>query len=145
MYFTSDAGSPRPHIWRQAFPDGEPQQITTGPTEQDGIAMAPDGRSFISSVGSDERTVWVHDQQGDRQISSEGYAYDPDLSPDGSNLFYLVTRSSSDTERGGELSASDLRSSQVSKVLPGIAVLSFSLSPDGKRVAYDVRDENGKH
>jgi len=145
MYFTSDAGGHGAHIWRQVFPDGVLQQITTGPTEQEGVATAPDGRSFISSVGSDERTVWVHDQQGDRQISSEGYAYDPDLSPDGNNLFYLVTRSSSDTERGGELSASDLRSGQASKVLPGIAVLSFSQSPDGKRVAYDVRDENGKH
>jgi len=29
--------------------------------------------------------------------------------------------------------------------LPGIAVVDFSLSPDGKRVAYDSRDENGKH
>jgi eukaryotic-like serine/threonine-protein kinase len=145
MYFTSDAGGHGSHIWRQLFPDGVPQQLTTGPTEQDGIAMAPDGRSFISSVGSDERTVWVHDQQGDRQISSEGYAYDPDVSLDGNNLFYLVARSSSDTERGGELSVSDLHSGQVSKVLPGIAVLSFSLSPDGKRVVYDSRDEVGKH
>ena len=103
MYFTSDAGAHGSHIWRQAVPDGEPQQITTGPTEQYGIAMAPDGRSFISSVGSDERTVWVHDTQGDRQISSQGYAYHAGLSPDGSNLFYLATGSGSDTERGGEL------------------------------------------
>ena len=40
---------------------------------------------------------------------------------------------------------SDLHSAQVAKVLPGIRVASFSLSPDGKRVAYDARDENGKH
>lgn len=67
------------------------------------------------------------------------------MSPAGNNLFFLVTRSSSDTDRGGELSVSDLHSGQASKVLPGIAVLSFSLSPDGKRVVYDSRDENGKH
>ena len=30
-------------------------------------------------------------------------------------------------------------------MLPGIAVVGFSLSPDGKRVIYDSRDENGKH
>jgi len=145
MYFTSDAGGHGSHIWRQAFPDGVPQQITTGPTEEDGVAMAPDGRSFISSVGSDERTAWVHDRQGDRQISSEGYAYYFDVSSDGNNLFYLSARSSSDSERGGELFASDLHSGQVSKVLPGIAILSFGLSPDVKRVVYDSRDENGKH
>jgi serine/threonine protein kinase len=145
MYFTSDAGSHGSHIWRQAFPDGEPQQLTTGPTEQDSIAMAPDGRSFISAVGNDERTVWVHDTQGDRQISSQGYAYSPFLSPDGTSLLYLAAGSSSDTDRGGELWVSDLRSGQASKVLPGIAVFDFSVSPDGKRVAYDSRDENGKH
>jgi serine/threonine protein kinase len=144
MYFTSDAGGHGTHIWRQAFPDGVPQQLTTGPTEEDSLAVAPDGRSVISEVGGNQRTVWVHDQQGDRQISSEGYAYDSRVSPDGSHLFYLVTESSSDTDRGGEIRASDLSSGQVSKVLPGIAVVSYSLSPDGKRVAYDSRDENGK-
>ncbi len=44
------------------------------PSEEEGIAMAPDGRSFITSVGTEERTVWVHEPQGDRQVSSEGYA-----------------------------------------------------------------------
>ena len=125
MYFTSDAGGHGAHIWRQAFPDGEPQQLTTGPTEQDGIAMATDGHSFISSVGNDERTVWVHDAQGDRQISSQGYSYQPTLSPDGNSLFYLATSSSADTERGGELWAADLHSGQAARVLPGIAVMDF--------------------
>ena len=45
MYFSSDAGGIF-HIWRQRFPDGQPEQITSGPTEEEGIAMAPDGRSF---------------------------------------------------------------------------------------------------
>ena len=89
--------------------------------------------------------MWVHDPQGDRQISSQGYAFGPQLSPDGSSLFYLVTESGAGTDRGGELWASDLRSGQASKVLPGIVIADFSVSPDGKRVAYDSRDENGKH
>ena len=40
------------HIWRQRFPDGKPEQFTFGPTSQEGIAMAPDGKSLITSVGS---------------------------------------------------------------------------------------------
>ena len=144
MYLTSDAGGHGFHIWRQAFPDGVPQQLTTGPTEEEGVAMASDGRSFISSVGNDERTAWVHDQQGDRQISSEGYVFDVLLSPEGNSLSWLATRSRSDTDRGGELWISDLRSGQTSKGLPGVTMGSFTLSPDGKRVAYDSRDENGK-
>jgi serine/threonine protein kinase len=145
MYFTSVVTGRGSHIWRQSFPDGTPQQVTTGPTEQDGIAMAPDGRSFITSVGTEEQTVWVHDQQGDRQISSEGYAFKSRLSPDGSTLFYLVARSSAESDRGGELWASDLRSRRATRAVPGIAIIEYSLSPDGEHVVYEARDENGKH
>ena len=145
MYFTSVVAGRGSHIWRQSFPDGTPEQVTTGPTEQDGIAMAPDGRSFITSVGTEEQTVWVHDQQGDRQISSEGYAFKSRLSPDGSTLFYLVARSSAESDRGGELWASDLRSRRTTRAVPGIAIIQYSLSPDGKHVIYEGRDEDGKH
>jgi serine/threonine protein kinase/Tol biopolymer transport system component len=144
MYFNSDAGAHGAHIWRQAFPDGTPEQITTGPTEEMGIAMASDGHSFISSVGSDERSVWVHDAQGDRQVSFEGYAYEPTFAADGGRLFYLVTQSSSDIDRGGELRSSDLRSGEISKALPGITIRFFDVSPDGKQVAYESLDRNEK-
>src|SRR5882762_4792614 len=40
------------HIWRQRFPDGSPEQVTSGPTEEEGIAMAADGKSFVTSVGT---------------------------------------------------------------------------------------------
>ncbi len=50
MYFSSNSGGVF-HTWRQRFPDGQPEQITSGPTEEEGIAMAPDGRSFITAVG----------------------------------------------------------------------------------------------
>src|SRR5262249_23594409 len=48
MYFTSDASSTF-HIWRQHFPDGRTEQITAGPTEEEGIAVAHDGRSLITA------------------------------------------------------------------------------------------------
>jgi DNA-binding winged helix-turn-helix (wHTH) protein len=37
MYFTAKAGGVN-HIWRQRFPDGQPEQITSGPTEEEGLA-----------------------------------------------------------------------------------------------------------
>ena len=43
MYFTVDIGTGY-HIWRQRFPDGRREQLTFGPTEEEGIAVAPDGR-----------------------------------------------------------------------------------------------------
>ena len=73
MYFSSSAGG-RFHIWRQRFPDGEPQQLTSGATEEEGLAVNPDGKSLITSVGLTQSTLWVRDAKGERQISSEGYA-----------------------------------------------------------------------
>jgi eukaryotic-like serine/threonine-protein kinase len=145
MYFTSDAGGHGNHIWRQAFPKGSPQQFTSGPTQQAGMAIAPDGRSLITSVGGEERSVWVHDREGERQVSTEGYAYNPELSQDGNFVFYLSAHNGTDEQEGGELWMSDVHSGQVTTVLPGVAISSFSLSPDGKRVVYDVRDKEGKY
>jgi hypothetical protein len=122
-----------------------PQQFTSGPTQQSGIAMAPDGRSIITSVGGDERSVWMHDREGERQVSSEGYAYGPQFSADGNSVFYLSAWNGSNGEQGGELRRSDLHSGQLTKALPGVAISSFSLSRDGKRVAYDVDKGEGEY
>jgi hypothetical protein len=70
MYFTSNAVGAN-HIWRQRFPDGKAEQITAGPTEEEGIAMAPDGRSFVTAVSLQGASLWLHDANGDRQISLE--------------------------------------------------------------------------
>ena len=77
------------HIWRQRFPDGKPEQFTFGPTSQEGIAMAPDGKSLITAVGSQDHTVWLHDKDGDHQISSEESTSSPAFSSDGRNLYFL--------------------------------------------------------
>ena len=79
------------HIWRQRFPDGQPEQLTFGPTSQEGIAMAADGKSLITSVGSEDDTVWIHDKDGDHQISSEGSASSPQFSSDGRQLYFLMS------------------------------------------------------
>ena len=43
VYVSSNEGG-RFHIWRQRFPDGPPQQVTSGTTEEEGIAMSSDGQ-----------------------------------------------------------------------------------------------------
>ena len=77
------------HIWRQGFPDGEPEQVTSGPTEEEGISITSDGMSFITSVGNGHKTVWIHDKNGQRQMSSEGTAFHTTFSSDGAYLYYL--------------------------------------------------------
>ena len=79
MYFSAVVGGSA-HIWRQKFPDGAPEQITFGPTEEEGIALAADGRSFVTSVGTRRSAIWIHDAAGERAVLSEGYALVPRLS-----------------------------------------------------------------
>src|SRR5262249_9824171 len=87
MYVSSSAGGAF-HTWRQRFPDGQTEQVTSGPTEEEGIAMAPDGRSFITAVGLRQSALWLHDGSDDRQVSSEGYSYDPKFVANGKKLCY---------------------------------------------------------
>jgi serine/threonine protein kinase/Tol biopolymer transport system component len=140
------------HIWRQRFPDGKPEQLTFGPTSQEGIAIAPDGKSLITSVGSQDHTVWLHDKDGDHQISSEGDATSPTFSSDGRRLYFLMANGQT---HGAELwvkdlSSPDLSAGKVDRVLPNYLMTSnaveaptYSISPDGKEVAFAMVDQSG--
>ena len=89
MYLSVDTGGGS-HIWRQLFPAGAPEQVTSGATQEEGIAMAPDGRSFVTSVGIVESSIWIHDERsGERQVSTEGFA---SFGPMGSPPFLLLGR-----------------------------------------------------
>jgi Tol biopolymer transport system component len=79
MYFSADTGNGS-HIWRQRFPDGPLEQITSGTTEEEGVDVAPDGRSFVTSIGTFQDTIWVHDSRGDRQVTSESFSFQPTIS-----------------------------------------------------------------
>jgi Tol biopolymer transport system component/predicted Ser/Thr protein kinase len=129
------------HIWRQRFPDGEPEQLTFGPTSQEGTAMAPDGKSLITSVGSQDTTVWVHDKDGDHQISSEGNASSPKFSSDGRSLYFLMANGQT---RGAELWVKELESGKVERVLPDYAMQNYAVSRDGKEIAFVMNDQSGR-
>jgi eukaryotic-like serine/threonine-protein kinase len=134
------AGTDNFHIWRQRFPGGEPEQITSGPTSQEGIAMAPDGKSLITSVGSQDSTVWLHDKDSDHQISSEGNAAAPSFSSDGNKLYFLMANGQT---RGYELWVKELNSEKMERLLPGYSMKDYSVSRDGKEVAFAVNDQSG--
>jgi DNA-binding winged helix-turn-helix (wHTH) protein/Tol biopolymer transport system component len=153
MYFSADAGDGF-HIWRQHFPDGAPEQITFGPTEEEGIAVSPDGQALITSAGIRVSTVWLRDQRGDRQISAEGFATVPGLgfgsaaghsifSPDGKRLFYLVRKGASREFNSGELWVADIDSGRTQVVLPGTSMSEFDIAPDGEHVAFAAFDKEG--
>ncbi len=92
VFVTSDAGGAH-HIWRQRFPEGQPEQLTFGPTAEEGIAVAPDGQSLIASVAVQNSAVWVHDTRGERQISAlEGTAVNAKFTYDGTRLCYVIVK-----------------------------------------------------
>ncbi len=147
MYFSAVVGGSS-HIWRQKFPDGAPEQITFGPTEEEGIALAADGRSFVTSIGTRRSAIWIHDAAGERAILSEGYALVPRLSRDGTRVFYLLVRDWWLSARGrvaasAELRSLDPKSGKSESVLSGISVSDYEISRDEKEVAFTTTDGNG--
>ncbi len=147
MYFSSNAVGAN-HTWRQRFPDGKPEQITAGPTEEEGIAVAPDGRSFVTAVSLQGASAWLHDASGDRQISLEGNAGNPVFTPDGAKLLYRVVKEQPnefDYYRDlGELMIADLRSGRSEPLVRGFRVLNYDISRDGRQVVMEAPDSVGR-
>jgi len=143
MYFVAAVGG-ESHIWRQAFPDGRPQQITLGVTEERGIAVDPDGKSLITSVGAMQGTVLYHDASGDRPISVEGYAFRPQVSHDGRRVYYLVRRAAKEAFWIGELWSAEVASGRSEVMLPGFLVRNYHISADDRQVVFDAFDPSGQ-
>ena len=137
MYFAATLEGSS-HLWRQRFPDGPPEQITFGPTEEDGLAVEPGGRALITSVGVHQSAIWIHDPAGERPLSSEGEAVTdmspPSFSPDGQSVYYLLRREQAGS--GAELWRTQVDSGKSEAVFPGTSMIAFDVSPDGKHVVY---------
>lgn len=137
MYFEVQV-SGRRHLWRQRFPDGQPEQITFGSTEEDGIAVAPDGRSLITSIFTQQNAVWIHDARGDRALSTEGYADSkpPKFSRDGKHVYYLLRRDS--LEAPSELWRADVDTGTSELAVSGVPIQDFDISDDEGEVVFST-------
>jgi Tol biopolymer transport system component len=154
VYYSSNVGGGF-HIWRAPAAGGAPEQITTGLTEEEGIALAPDGRSLFTSIGSRQQALWLHDGKGDRAVSTEGFAFVPRLpsalvqpsSSDGTKVVYLVRRGAGRirgaTERDGELRMTDLVTGHSEALMPGFNVVGFDMSRDMQQIVFAALDEKG--
>jgi len=152
MYFSSSVGGAY-HLWRQRMPDGEPEQITFGPTEEEGVAPTPDGRSIVTAVGLRQRSVMLHDGTQERPVSLEGYAFNPKLTRDGRKLFYQVFRGDLALDGPSDLWVADVASGSAESFYSNVASAgtsgssagggSYDISPDGRRVVLTVADPSG--
>jgi Tol biopolymer transport system component len=125
------------HLWRQHFPRGTPEQITLGPTGEEGIALAADGRSAITSIGTMQEALWVKDARGARALTSEGSASNARFSSDGKRVYYLL-------RRGSELSATelwvtDVDSGAADRLVPGFFIDSYDISDDERQAVFAVK------
>jgi dipeptidyl aminopeptidase/acylaminoacyl peptidase len=143
MYFTALTTNGT-HLWRQRFPAGQPEQLTFGAVTEEGVHFAPDGRSFVTSIGTSQSTLWVHDARGDRQITSEGYGFMPLISPDGTKLYYLVRTLGLRRWRQGVLWVADLATGQRQRLLSDFQIVHYSISADGQRVVFVAVDDAGR-
>jgi serine/threonine protein kinase/Tol biopolymer transport system component len=143
MYFTART-TDGIHIWRQRFPDGNPEQVTSGVTTEEGIAFAPDGRSFVTSIGTSQSTVWVRDDRGERQMTSEGYGFLPSISPDAKAVYFLVRSFGIRSWTQGSLWSLDMSTGQRRRLLPDFQMLHYTISRDGERVVFVAVDEQGR-
>jgi Tol biopolymer transport system component len=148
IYVSSAAGGAF-HTWRQRFPDGRPEQVTSGPTEEEGIAMAPDGRSFITAVALRQSALWLQDSGDERQVSSEGYSFDPKFAAGGKKLCYRILKGNDRYTDPSELRVLDIDSGRSEPLLPGISMIGvqglvYDVSPDGREVVASALDREGK-
>jgi len=134
MYFSSNAGGAF-HVWRQRYPNGTPEQITFGPTEQEGTALTPDGKYLITSMGLQHASIALRDPSGERQLTSEGFAMLPTMLPAGDRMFYLL-RTGSRGYASGELWSLNLGTGEKQRALPGRVMAEYSISADGRRVVF---------
>jgi Tol biopolymer transport system component len=142
MYFSAIVGGAS-HLWRQRFPDGVAEPLTSGSaTEEHGVAVAPDGRSLITALGRRRSTLWLHDDNGERMLSSEGFAFAPVLGASGARLYYLLRRAP--TFETVELTRLEIASGKTERLLSDYSILDFDISRDETEVAFTTATPGGE-
>ena len=135
MYFGARVAG-RSHLWRQRYPHGEPEQITFGPTEEETVIVSADGRALLASVGTERSSIWMHDGNGERILTTEGYARQPWLSADAQRVYFLAAPSSADTSQLWRL---NVASGRKELVLAGLVPPGYDISYDERQVVFTTK------
>ena len=140
MYFSADVGG-HTHLWRQRSPgNSEAEQITFGPTEEEGVTVSPDGHSLLTSLGLLQQSIWIHDSSGERRVTNETVASSPWLSSDARHLYFLSAQGAAGSS---DLWRFDVLRAQKESLLPGFAVTDYDISRDEREVAFAI-DRDGE-
>ena len=141
MYFSAKVAG-HSHLWRQRFPGGEPQQITSGPTDEETVFAAPDGRSLLTSI---DRYQGRHPCGSTTLMASEylrprGNAFSPWLSTDARHLYFL---SANNSTAAVALSRMDLATGSHEVLLSEFNVREYDhVAADEQQVVFTI-DRDG--
>ena len=115
-----------------------------GPTEEDGIAVEPDGRALITSVGvhgsASGFTTSAGIDHSLRRVKWSGRHLRLFFNPDASIIYYLLRRAENSD---AELWRTVVDSGKSDAVFPGISMIDFDVSPDGNEVVYATAARDG--
>jgi len=148
IFLTANTGSGS-EIFRQRFPDGPVTQLTFPPVEVQYLAISPDSRFLAAAVGEGVTTIVVHTAGGEKEISTEGSASSPGLTPDGSKVLYVwsekrlpfgASRLENATE---QLRITDLASGRTDTLLSDVHVSDYAVSTDEKWLFYTAVGADG--
>jgi Tol biopolymer transport system component len=148
IYFSSDRASTEGEmdLWRIPFRPGKgpvehPQRVTIADGKELGAAISADGKHLVFGEVREKPDIWRLDlasgsaEQVTSALSSENL---PHLSPDGRTLLF-------DSDRGGSVRiwTLDLVDRNLRQIESSAVATAARWSPDGSRICYTRRDENG--
>jgi Tol biopolymer transport system component len=81
--------------------------------------------------------------RSEQQITSEGFAFFPSISPDSKKLYYLVRAGGARNIVSGELWVADLESGQRQRLLPDFLMRHYTISAD-QSVVFVAADDAGR-
>jgi tRNA A-37 threonylcarbamoyl transferase component Bud32 len=136
--YTNATTSDGTHLWRQRFPGGTPEPITSGSvSSEQGIALDPDGRSIVTAVGHMQSSLWLHGATGDRLLPLEGAVSPSIVSADGKRAYCVVDKSAG-------LVIVDVGSGRIDRVLTEFTILDFDIHDSTRSVAFTMQDGKGE-
>ena len=98
----------------------------------------------MTSIGTSQSTLWIHDARGDRQINADGFSFMPSISPDGKKLYYLVRTLGLRSWNQGALWVADLETGQRQRLFADRQVVHYALSADSQRMVFVTIDDEGR-
>src|SRR5208282_3121773 len=106
-----------------------------GPTDEETVFAAPDGRSLLTSIGTRQNTLWFHHADGDRALTTEGNAYSPWLSTDARRVYFL---SANNSAAAVALSRIDMATGSHEVLLSEFNVREYDVTPDEQWVVFTI-------